>query len=190
MNTKPIYRPPLRFLLLGVVFWVVVVVVVAASQWRNDESRPPTPAPLGSDVSRSGSITGGRASADGRLVAIHEDSAYSRGRDRVGTQTVPETATRPLTGYATWFDAPQGQSAAGPLLREGDWRGRIVSVCAGECVTVRLTDWCACGSRNGRPTLIDLARADFAELAPPSQGVVLVRVSGAELPPTDTEGLR
>jgi hypothetical protein len=92
----------------------------------------------------------------------------------------------PLRGYASWYDVASGHAAAGPLLRTGDWRGRAVTVCAGRrCVTVVTDDWCACGSRHGIPTLIDLARSDFARLAPPSSGIVLVTVRGATLPPTD-----
>lgn len=95
----------------------------------------------------------------------------------------------PSTGYATWYDdGPGHYAAAGPALRVGDWRGRVVQVCAGSsCTTVRLTDWCACGARHGVPTLLDLSREAFAELADPSQGVVMVTVSGrVELPRTDT----
>jgi hypothetical protein len=101
-----------------------------------------------------------------------------------GVTSWPATGA-PLQGWATYFDAKAGTAAAGPLLRSGDWRGRVVTVCAGECVTVRLTDWCACGSRHGKPTLIDLARADFARLAPTSQGVVWVTIGRATLPATD-----
>jgi hypothetical protein len=93
----------------------------------------------------------------------------------------------PLQGWATYFDAKSGTAAAGPLLRSGDWRGRVVTVCAGECVVVRLTGWCACGSRHGKPTLLDLAKSDFARLAPPSQGIVWVTVGRATLPATDME---
>ena len=106
-------------------------------------------------------------------------------------ERLPDTATA-VTGWATWYDVAPGHAAAGPALRTGDWRGRSVTVCAGgQCVTTRLTDWCACGRRNGMPTLIDLARADFARLASPSRGVIRVTVSsGGEpsstLPPTST----
>jgi rare lipoprotein A (peptidoglycan hydrolase) len=97
-------------------------------------------------------------------------------------------------GYATWYDAPsKHDAAAGPLLRErlGDWRGRWVTVSSGgKNVTVRLTDWCACGSRHGSPTLIDLDDQAFRELAPLSRGVIRVTVEPVEraLPATDTEG--
>jgi len=92
-----------------------------------------------------------------------------------------------LQGWATWFDTKAGMAAAGPLFRSGDWRGRVVTVCAGSrCLVTALTDVCACGSRHGKPTLLDLAKSDFARLAPPSQGVVWVTVGRAELPPTDT----
>lgn len=100
-----------------------------------------------------------------------------------------------LGGSATWYDYHQGQAAAGPALRSAlgsDWRGQVVTVEAnGRSVTVRLTDWCACGMRGGRDTLIDLDDADFAHLAPLGRGVITVtiEVGGPDvtLPPTDTE---
>jgi hypothetical protein len=98
------------------------------------------------------------------------------------------TAGVPLQGWATYFDAKSGTAAAGPLLRSGDWRGRVVTVCAGSrCLVTALTDVCACGPRHGKPTLLDLAKSDFARLAPLSQGVVWVTVGRAELPATDME---
>ena len=65
-------------------------------------------------------------------------------------------------------------AAAGPALRVGDWRGRTVTVCgSGNCVNVKLIDWCACGS--GR--VIDLYSDAFSRLAPLSSGTLSVRVS-------------
>jgi rare lipoprotein A (peptidoglycan hydrolase) len=90
-----------------------------------------------------------------------------------------------VTGTATWYATGPGagHAAAGPALRTGDWRGRHVTVCATRCVTVVLDDWCACPDR-----VIDLAAADFAELAPLSQGVLTVTITtGLPIaPPTDT----
>lgn len=74
------------------------------------------------------------------------------------------------TGEATWYDYHEGQAAAGPALRVGDWRGSLVRVCASECIVVRLTDYMAADR------LIDLADDDFAKLAPLSQGVQEVLV--------------
>lgn len=83
-------------------------------------------------------------------------------------------------GLATWYAAPAGTAAAGPELRRAlgkRWRGSLVDVCAGgRCVQVRLTDWCACGRRNGSPTLIDLGADSFALLAPLGRGVLRVEV--------------
>jgi hypothetical protein len=75
-------------------------------------------------------------------------------------------------------------------LRIGDWRGATVRVCADRCIVTRLTDWCACGDRHGKATLIDLADADFARLAPLSAGVIEVSVEfvdSVKLPATDTQ---
>jgi hypothetical protein len=101
-----------------------------------------------------------------------------------------------IGGLATHYDNGPGlYGAAGPLLREalgGDpaFRGQRVEVCADECVTVRLVDWCACGDRGGIPTIIDLSPQAFARLAPLTAGVIPVTIelggtASVTLPPTD-----
>jgi hypothetical protein len=104
-------------------------------------------------------------------------------------------ASAMIGGKATYYDSGPGlYGAAGPLLREalgGDpaFRGQRVEVCADECVTVQLVDWCACGDRAGVPTIIDLSRDAFARLAPLSDGVITVTIElggpTLTLPPTD-----
>lgn len=88
------------------------------------------------------------------------------------------------SGLATWYAGTEGHAAAGPDLRVGDWRGSTVRVCAESCITVTLSDWCACGDRNGQPTLLDLSRADFAKLGDPSRGVLAVTVEWGGQAPT------
>ena len=97
-----------------------------------------------------------------------------------------------IGGNATWYKYHEGQAAAGPALRDAlgpDWRGQTVTVCADRCIAVRLSDWCACGDRHGKATLLDLDARDFARLAPLSSGIVEVSVElgGIVLPATDTE---
>jgi len=91
-------------------------------------------------------------------------------------QTAIRPSTVALEGRATWYAYRSGQAAAGPALRAflgKNWRGTVVTVTAnGHAVTARLTDWCACG--HGR--VIDLDRRLFAQLAPPSRGVLRVTV--------------
>ena len=80
------------------------------------------------------------------------------------------------TGVSVCHHAYPGglYAAAGPALRVGSWRGRTVTVCgSGNCVNVKLIDWCACGS--GR--VIDLYSDAFSRLAPTSAGTLSVRVS-------------
>lgn len=94
-------------------------------------------------------------------------------------------------GNATWYDGSAGHAAAGPTLRAAlgpDWRGTAVQVCAADrCLVTVVDDFCACGERNGKDTLLDLDDVDFAKLAPLSTGVVAVTVTwGWELPATDT----
>lgn len=91
-----------------------------------------------------------------------------------------------VSGSASWYCLPGVSAchyqysgglyaAAGPALRVGDWRGRIVRVCgSGNCVSVKLIDWCGCPS-NGR--VIDLYSDAFKRLAPLSQGTVKVTVT-------------
>lgn len=122
--------------------------------------------------------------------------------------SVPERALLPATstvvsGRASWYcgagsrctrGVPAGAmaAAAGPALRVGDWRGRIVRVeSGGRAVLVRLVDWCACPTR-----VIDLYRSAFSRLASPSRGLIIVSITWsakgsssrvtATLPPTDT----
>jgi hypothetical protein len=155
-------------------------------------SEPPSTAPAlrGAplySVVRDTAYIGGRGAADGNTRELtwglrHPLATVPLVR---ANSTVPTPVVR---GWATYYDVASGHAAAGPLLRTGDWRGRAVTVCAGSaCIVTRLTDWCACSERHGIPTLIDLARSDFARLAPPSSGIVLVTVSGATLPNTDME---
>jgi rare lipoprotein A (peptidoglycan hydrolase) len=56
----------------------------------------------------------------------------------------------------------------------GLYIGKIVQVCTQRCISVRIIDWCSCGS--GR--VLDLYESAFARLAPPSRGVVYVHVRG------------
>jgi rare lipoprotein A (peptidoglycan hydrolase) len=89
------------------------------------------------------------------------------------------------SGSATWYcktgvsachsNYPGGYyAAAGPALRVGDWRGRVVRVCgSGSCVNVRLIDWCACGGSH----IIDLYSDAFQRLAPLNAGALRVTVS-------------
>ena len=142
-------------------------------------------APVGTPAADRGADHGGERSAptsgglpladDHRTSAPSADPSATIGKQPASTEApatakpspgkTPRPSVRPahgLRGVATWYAASKGTAAAGPALRAAlgkDWRGDRVRVCAGgECVTVRLTDWCACGPRHGKPTLIDLGR--------------------------------
>jgi rare lipoprotein A (peptidoglycan hydrolase) len=82
-----------------------------------------------------------------------------------------------VAGVATWYDVGSGVYAAAKrgIAAKGD---RVV-VCREQpfhCLVIPVVDVCACGDRNGRHTLLDLSPDAFAELAPLSRGVVLIRV--------------
>ena len=109
------------------------------------------------------------------LGMIHPRPPYPDRQPHAVVQDAPSPPRMALRGLSTWYDWRTGQAAAGPALRAAlgrNWRGMTVRVCAGRCVTVRLTDWCLCG--HGR--VIDLDRRLFAQLAPPSRGVIAVTV--------------
>ncbi|HEV8402456.1 MAG TPA: RlpA-like double-psi beta-barrel domain-containing protein [Candidatus Limnocylindrales bacterium] len=113
-----------------------------------------------------------RATAIARVLArVQQFRASSTGHSRSGPATwYCKTGSSPCaSGY------PGGMyAAAGPGLRIGAWRGRVVRVCGGgSCITVKLIDWCACG--NGH--LIDLYSDAFRRLAPLSSGAIHVTVS-------------
>lgn len=150
----------------------------------------------------------GATRADARaLRAAAEESFSPRGAMRgellrppgasggapAAAPVIPLAGAAALVGYATWYDAHKGHAAAGPGLRAAigpDWRGTVVTVAAGGAsVAAVLSDWCACGPRHGQPTLIDLSREDFAELADPVlDGIVLVTVQPrGGPPPTDVK---
>ncbi len=76
-----------------------------------------------------------------------------------------------VRGISSWYATGPGglTAAAGPALRVGDWRGRIVTICAGACIRVTLVDFCQCPQR-----LIDLSRDAFGRLADPSRGLLTV----------------
>ena len=180
--------------LVAVVLAIVALLVAAAV--ISDAARPETsesvavPATAGSGSSAASLVPGAPlavASSQGAPANLPGRSSLGL----AGPSGAPQTAigTALVSGWATFYDAPAGHAAAGPLLRSGDWRGRLVTVCAGErCLVTRLSDWCACGDRHGVPTLIDLARVDFARLGSTSRGVLRVIVESAYLPATDTGG--
>jgi len=93
------------------------------------------------------------------------------------TATAVLGASLTLSGQATWYHWHVGEAAAGPRLRQAlgvGWRGQSVTVCAGSCIRVRLTDWCACQP----PTrLVDLDDRSFRQLAPLSAGVVKITIT-------------
>lgn len=131
----------------------------ATATWR--ESRPPQPS------SGALRVVGPTLSAPPPLSL--PVPATPRPSGGVGE---PAQAVR---GRASWFaTGPSGMfAAAGPRLRVGDWRGRIVRVCGlSTCIRVMLSDWCACPAR-----VIDLDAAAFARLGPLSRGVLDVTVS-------------
>lgn len=79
-----------------------------------------------------------------------------------------------MSGVPTWYclagvsrctrGFPDGlYAAAGPSLRVGNWRGRVVRVCATRCLSVTLIDFCACRA----PHFLDLYHTAWVRLGQP-----------------------
>ena len=83
------------------------------------------------------------------------------------TQSVPSvdagrvSASLVLTGIASWYatGGPGIYGAAGPALRQGNWRGSVVTVCVmgGRCLALRLSDWCQCLLGQANERIVDLS---------------------------------
>lgn len=131
------------------------------------------------DVTLTDSLSDAEAQAQfGRPAAVVPPEPAVR------TQSKASPGRIRARGAATWYcvagvsachrDYGAGlYAAAGAELRVGDWRGRKVTVCAGDaCVRVTLIDWCACeGDR-----VVDLYGDAFRRLAPLGTGIVRVSV--------------
>lgn len=148
-----------------------------------ETDRPLSGAPraVGSPIFEDGGLLSGAPQP--AVIAQHSSQSPAGSGARPGPASVPaptgEIGSALLGGYATWYAACHGCGAAGPVLRDAlgaGWRGSLVTVCARACVPVRLTDYCACGERHGRATLVDLDSGSFARLAPLSLGVVAVSI--------------
>jgi hypothetical protein len=101
----------------------------------------------------------------------------------VGHTPQPTPKGASVSGVPTWFcragispctskyqDGPgiDLYAAAGPALRVGDWRGRVVKVCAKTCVHVTLVDFCACAA----PHFLDLYYDAWLALGKPHWATV------------------
>jgi len=185
------------FLALVFMATLVILAILAAALLiaapRSGQQPPSTAAAL-SGVSRWEFEPDGPTSVRGLLDERGAPLAATGPHPPVAV--LPDTSTV-VSGIASWYCGggsactrgyPEGTlaAAAGPALRVGDWRGRIVKVCGnGRCVKVSLVDFCACPRR-----VIDLYRGAFSKLASPSRGVLRVSISWGGttlgLPPTDT----
>lgn len=172
------------------------VVSSARDPLNGRESPRHRPAGCSSAAARRSECAAGGAETAGLLApitVIGPPLSVERG-------VLPDTGTS-VTGLASWFCRPgvsrctRGYpasgafAAAGPALRVGDWRGRIVTVrSGGRSIRVRLTDWCACGGGK----VIDLYASQFQKLAPLSRGIIRVSVTWTDdgpsqtVPPTST----
>lgn len=94
---------------------------------------------------------------------------------KIGT---PQPSEEVVTGRASWYNVGRGYyAAAGPALRIGSWRGRVIRVCNDQkCIKVKIVDWCQCYRNESRERIIDLSADAFAALFPLSKGLGKVTV--------------
>jgi rare lipoprotein A (peptidoglycan hydrolase) len=94
---------------------------------------------------------------------------------KIGT---PPPSKKVVIGRASWYNVGRGYyAAAGPDLRIGSWRGRVVEVCNTEkCIKVKIIDWCQCYRNEPTERIIDLSADAFAALFPLSRGLGKVTV--------------
>lgn len=179
-------RPSLLLYWLFVAAFVAGIVVGLATGYA---LAAPRPAEEAAEVSHPSAPAVTRATASPPPTgALHNPLGRRASADTDDGPTPPAPVSAvsvSVAGVASWYCEP-GRSrctrgwpadclcaAAGPALRVGEWRGRLVTVTAGDrSVTVRLVDWCACPQR-----LVDLYAAAFRQLAPLSRGLVRVEAS-------------
>jgi len=118
--------------------------------------------------------------------------------------TPPRTAGEPIVapsgaigtalvgGWATFYDDGPGRYAAVPTWRFGD-APYPVRVCRMDdettCIVALVRDFCACGDRNGTPTVIDLSPEAMSVLEPAYERLGILRVT-VEWPVSDDERMR
>jgi hypothetical protein len=172
-------------LLLLIIAFIVLAARVDAAPRSAAQAIPATSRPLAAGTSESDFWAVDRGSAfrtsavggpDPQPSPSASPAVVLAQRHSPETKPVLRPSMRGISGWATWYRWHPGEAAAGPGLRAflgANWRYQSVTVCAGVCVRVRLTDWCACPG--GR--VVDLDSRSFARLAPLSQGIVSVSVT-------------
>ena len=165
---------------------------LAATMFREVEVAPPTPRPdpTPSEAPSWMPPSTPTEPASPTLTATPIQTAPPRPQPRPTARPLQPRSTSPSTGHSvsgtpTYYcragisrctrgypDRPgiaDYYAAAGPSLRVGNWRGRIVNVHAnGRILRVRLIDWCACGGSH----FLDLYWDAFKALGRPSHARV------------------
>lgn len=186
---------------VGVVV-VLAALAIAAAGWALAPRSAPDP--TGEPSAHSDRPTGG--ASDPSLVDLAASGpepspgpAAPAPTGAIGDPLVSSSASgwatycAPTPDYCqTWGDG--ALLGAVPSFAWGDEPYPVVVCLEGgaRCVTVTVVSYCACGDRDGIPTVIDLSPAAFEALAPLARGVIPVRVDRADgpeltLPPTDSE---
>jgi len=158
---------------------------VASLSWASRPAPVTAPAPpVGEGIEQGRSLpatperTAVPSTPAGAAVSAPPPTTGTRSAS-VGPLPTAKPSAGTILGVASWYPASGMIAAAGPALRRElgpRWRGQLVRVCAGRCVTVTVSDWCQCHRGTRRERLVDLSDDAFARLAPLSAGLVRVRV--------------
>jgi len=155
-------------------------------------------APAQTEAPRAGvALIGGREVPSGGASSL--PAVALRSTSGVDATELALVASVSLRGWATWC-APTPTRCQGwggdahlgavPSFTYGATPYNVTVCHEGACTYVRVVSYCACGDRQGIPTVIDLSPAAFRDLAPLSAGVIDVSIElggAATLPPTDAE---
>lgn len=185
----PRSRPPLLVFVLGGISGAIVGALLMAVAVNASPPSPPAPSP--SFVPVPGATMGGKpVNSPQARGSLPDRTVGSTGPSVPAATPTPRPTPKPTprpkpapvarghvrSGIASWYRDPKKSglyAAAGPPLRVGDWRGRLVTVTAnGHSFLVRLSDWCACRDR-----VIDLSPGAFSRLSDLSRGLVVMRVT-------------
>ena len=124
----------------------------------------------------------------------HLPVVASAAREPIASVPAPsgEVGTALVGGWATFYDDGPGRYAAVPTWRFGD-APYPVRVCRMDdettCIVALVRDFCACGDRNGTPTVIDLSPEAMSVLEPAYERLGILRVT-VEWPVSDDERMR
>jgi len=145
---------------------------VQASGWNQDPPVPALPRPASPAVALPTPpppTRSPRPSSKPRTATPRPPSSTGHSASGTPTYYCRAGVSRCTRGYPDRAGVADYYAAAGPSLRVGKWRGRIVTVHAnGRTLRVKLVDFCSCGGNH----FLDLYWDAFKALGRPSHAKV------------------